>query len=62
MTEKNQDISPDEIPIGYKEKKWGKDEDGEFITAGYAFRGKRTFKKALNGVKDLMKKDVENEF
>ena len=35
-----------EVSSVYKEKKWGNEEGGEYITDGYAFRGKKSFEKA----------------
>ena len=51
----------DDNPTEYKEKKWGKDDNGEYITDGYVFRGKWLFNKALEGLKTVMKKGAENE-
>ena len=42
----------------FKVKKWGKEEEGEYITDGYSFRGKTAFQKALEGFKNMMKKGV----
>ena len=42
----------------FKVKKWGKEEEGEYITDGYSFRGKTVFQKALEGFKNMMKKGV----
>ena len=53
MSDRNSDVLS-----AFKEKKWGKDEDGEYITDGYSFRGKNTFQKALEGFKNMMKKGV----
>jgi hypothetical protein len=44
----------------YREKKWGKG-DGSDIIDGYVFRGKHTFNKELDGLKNIMKKGVDNE-
>ena len=52
----------DDVPTQYKEKKWGKSEDGEYIIDGYTFRGKKSFLKVVEGFKKLMKKGIENEF
>ena len=52
----NPGVSPE-----YTEKVWGKDVGGEYITDGYAFRGKRSFGKVVIGLKEHMKKGVENE-
>ena len=45
-----------DVMDAFKEKKWGKDEDGEHVTDGYSFRGKTIFQKALEGFKSMMKK------
>ena len=47
-----------DVMDAFKEKRWGKDEDGEHITDGYSFRGKTLFQKALEGFKNMMKKCV----
>ena len=46
----------DEIPSQYKDKKWGKTLDGEYILDGYTFKGKQAFKKAKIGLEELLKK------
>ena len=45
----------------YKEKKWGKVEGEDYIVDGYVFRGKKNFNKALEGIKDVLKRGVVNE-
>ena len=45
----------------YKEKQWGKDDEGEFIIDGYSYKGKRAFGKTLEGLKTTMKKAVTSE-
>ena len=45
----------------YKEKIWGKDENGEHIIDGYVFRGKRTFKKVREDLEKLMQKGYKGE-
>ena len=51
-----------EINSEYTEKIWGKGSGENYITDGYAFKGKKkTFRKALVGLKRIMKKGVENE-
>jgi hypothetical protein len=45
----------------FKEKTWGKEVDGHFTIDGYSFTGKKAFQKALDGLKDLMKKAVFGE-
>ena len=46
----------------YKEKKWGKDVEGEYVVDGYVFRGKLRFKKALEGLKGIVKKGRNGEY
>ena len=48
-------------PTEYKEKIWGKEEGGEFIIDGYVFRGKKAFSKAVEGLRELMKKGVNKD-
>ena len=50
-----------DILSAFKEKKWGKNYEGEFIIYGYSFKGRRLFKRALEGFKDMMKKGVIGE-
>ena len=50
------------ISSAYKEKKWGKDVDGEYVVDGYVFRGKLRFKKALEGLKGILKKGINAEY
>ena len=45
----------------YKQKIWGKDEGKEFITDGYTFKGKKSFGPAVEGLKEKMKKGVQDE-
>ena len=45
----------------YKEKVWGKAENGENITDGFVFRGKRTFRRAREGLGEKMKKGFKDE-
>ena len=45
----------------YKEKIWGKAESGEKITDGFVFRGKRTFKRAREGLEQMMTKGFKSE-
>ena len=45
----------------YKEKIWGKQVGGDYVTDGYTFRGKHAFGKARDGLKDFMKKGVVRE-
>ena len=45
----------------FKEKKWGKQEDGEYIIDGFPFRGRRVFQKVIEGFKELMKKGLKSE-
>ena len=51
----------DDIPSQYKEKKWGKTQDGEYIIDGFTFKGKGPFKKAKVGLAELMKKGSQDE-
>ena len=46
----------------YKEKCWGKTENGEFMTDGYTFRGKQMFGKAVEGIKSELRKGAESNF
>ena len=50
-----------DIMSAFKEKKWGKVEEGEHITDGYSFRGKIVFQKALEGFKSMMQKGLIEE-
>ena len=50
-----------EVSSVYKEKKWGNEEGGEYITDGYAFRGKKSFEKALTGLKETMERGIEKD-
>ena len=45
----------------YKMKKWGKEENGEYITDGYALRGKGSFERAIDGFKDCMEKGFQSD-
>ena len=51
-------VSEDETKVvimrEYKEETWGKTVDGEEITDGYKFRGKQPFRKAKEGLQNLM--------
>ena len=51
----------DEAPSDFTEKIWGKEEGNVYITDGYTFRGKRTFNQAWEGLKNIMKKGVQNQ-
>ena len=51
----------DEAPSQYKEKKWGKTEDGQYVIDGYAFRGKDSFNKVVEGMKKFFKKGIEHD-
>ena len=53
--------SDSDVSSVFTEKIWGKEIDGEYITDGYSFRGKRVFSKALNGFKEMMKKGVDGK-
>ena len=52
----------EETPPVYEEKKWGKEENGESITDGYTFRGKQSFNRIVQELKEAMKKDIQREF
>ena len=56
MSETDKDVS-----TAYKEEKWGKKEEGVFITDGYSFKGKKAFLKALEGLKIMMTKGLVEE-
>ena len=43
----------------YKEETWGKAVDGEQITDGYKFRGKQPFRKAKEGLEQLLVRDAK---
>ena len=49
------------IPSEYKQKKWGKTMEGEYIIDGYNFKGKQVFKRAKVGLYDLVKKGIAGE-
>ena len=51
----------DDISSVYKEKIWGKEEGGEQVKDGYAFRGKRTFKVAREGLERILKRGAKAE-
>ena len=51
----------DEAPSQYKEKKWGKTEDGQYVIDGYAFRGRQSFNKVVEGMKKFFKKGIEHD-
>ena len=50
-----------EAPSQYKEKKWGKTQDGEYVIDGYAFRGRQSFHKVVEGMKKFFKKGIEHD-
>ena len=50
------------LSSAYKEKKWGKDVEGEHVIDGFVFRGKVRFKKALEGLKSVMIKGASAEY
>ena len=52
---------PDSLEDVYKEKKWGKTEDGLFIADGYTIKGRKELGRAMDEIKDLLRKGVENE-
>ena len=45
--------------LEYKEKIWGKTVEGEYVIDGYAFRGKKLFKRTLEGIR--VKKGAKKE-
>ena len=51
-----------DVTSQFKEKNWGKDENGLKVVDGYSFRGKQTFLKVVEGFKNIMKKGIENDF
>ena len=61
MTELKNANHDSDFALEYKEKVWGKDDRGEFITDGYTFKGKRSFGKAIVGLKATLKKGVKHE-
>ena len=48
-------------PEGYKEKKWGKKEEGEYVVDGYTLKGKNILKKAKEDLCEFLKKGLESE-
>ena len=50
-----------DTPEGYKEKKWGKKEGGEYIVDGYTFKGKNVLKKPKEGLSDFLTKGLQSE-
>ena len=54
-------VSSKDKHSSFKEKIWTKDDDGEIITDGYSFRGKRAFGKAVEGFREMMKKGAVGE-
>ena len=54
-------MSCDNDPSEYKEKKLGKDNSGEYIIDGYVFRKEQRFKKAVEGLKRILKKGSMKE-
>ena len=51
----------DVVSKAFKEKKWYKYEDGEKIANGYSLRGRLSFKKAVEGLLDNLKKGVSKD-
>ena len=56
-----EEIENEEPPSAYKETTWGKEFDGENIVDGYNFRGKRSFDRALQGLKEVMVRGFKEE-
>ena len=54
-------VEYNERPMEFKEKTWGKEEEGEFILDGVVFRGKQAFSKALEGLKTVFRKGSQKE-
>ena len=50
-----------DISSAFKEETWGKTDEGEYIIDGYSFKGRRMFRKAIEGIKDMMKKGAVGE-
>ena len=48
-------------PEGYKEKKWGKKEGGEYIVDGYTFKGRNILKRAKEGLSEFLTKGLLSE-
>ena len=44
----------------FEEKNWGKDKNGLKVVDVYSFHGKQTFFKVVEGVKNTIKKGIEN--
>ena len=61
MSQEIDDPPVEESHSVYDEKKWGKENGKNYIVDGYVFRGKQEFNKALEGLKDIMKKGITNE-
>ena len=51
----------DEIPSQYKQKIWGKTEEGEYVIDGFTFRGKKPFAKVVIGLRKFFKKGIEHD-
>ena len=47
--------------LEYNEKIWGKTVDGEYVIDGYAFRGRQSFHKVVEGMKKFFKKGIEHD-
>ena len=59
-TVQKMDIHKD-IQNMYKESNWGKLIDGQFVIDGYKFRGRQSFTKAKEGLKDSFTKGSQHE-
>ena len=51
----------DDTPSEQTQKKWGKEDGGQFIIDGFTLKGKHSFKKAKDGLAGLMKKGVQSD-
>ena len=51
-----------DVTSQYKEKQWGKDENGLKVVDGYSFRGKQSFLKVVEGFRNILKRGKENDF
>ena len=49
-----------EEPTEYKQRTWGKTENGEEIIDGYSFKGKQPFRRAKEGLEELFIKGAKS--
>ena len=59
--QRSQNRMASDISSIYKEKIWGKAENGENVTDGFVFRGKRTFQRARESLEEKMRKGFKDE-